>query len=424
MLIAFDFGITNTDVVLTKSEKNYFYSFPTMEINDEFISNILDSIGADVAQISHIAVTGGKSSDLNDKFYDIPIQKVNEVDAIGSGAIALYSIESRPFVAVSAGTGTACVYFDGKNFNHLGGISVGGGTYQGLMRHLVMNKDDNNLEKLAKDINKLKKSEITGEDLTGGYIIKIDKPDDEYTPLNSFTSEHAPYDPSGNSSVKFLYDTPDEEDITIEQREYISSYIKDFENALAGENFRDPVLGYNSYIDTDDFIDFFLLNELGNNVDGFRISTWMVKDKNEKLKMGPIWDFNLAFGNADYCAGGESNVWAYRLNERCPGGYWPIPFWWERLLQDPEYVSKVKSRWKELRGTVFSSSNVNRMIDDYELILISSGSIKRNFERWPVLGTYVWPNNYIGSDYSDEMKFIRNWITERMSWLDSNINSL
>ena len=150
MLIAFDFGITNTDVVLTKSEKNYFYSFPTMEINDEFISNILDSIGADVAQISHIAVTGGKSSDLNDKFYDIPIQKVNEVDAIGSGAIALYSIESRPFVAVSAGTGTACVYFDGKKFNHLGGISVGGGTYQGLMRHLVMNKDENNLEKLAK----------------------------------------------------------------------------------------------------------------------------------------------------------------------------------------------------------------------------------------------------------------------------------
>ena len=285
------------------------------------------------------------------------------------------------------------------------------------------------MEKLKRDknridINKLKKSEITGEDLTGGYIIKIDKPDDEYTPLNSFTSEHAPYDPSGNSSVKFLYDTPDEEDITIEQREYISSYIKDFENALAGENFRDPVLGYNSYIDTDDFIDFFLLNELGNNVDGFRISTWMVKDKNEKLKMGPIWDFNLAFGNADYCSGGESNVWAYRLNERCPGGYWPIPFWWERLLQDPEYVSKVKSRWKELRGTVFSSSNVNRMIDDYELILISSGSIKRNFERWPVLGTYVWPNNYIGSDYSDEMKFIRNWITERMSWLDSNINSL
>jgi Spore coat assembly protein len=201
------------------------------------------------------------------------------------------------------------------------------------------------MEKLKRDknridINKLKTSEINGEDLTGGYIIKIDKPDDQYNSINSFVSEHSPYDPSGNNSVRFLYDTPDEEDITSEQKEYISNYVKDFENALAGENFTDPVQGYDAYIDSDDFIDFFLLNELSNNVDGFRISTWIVKDKNEKMRMGPIWDFNLAFGNADYCSGGESNVWAYKLNERCPGGFWPIPIWWERLLQDPAYVLK------------------------------------------------------------------------------------
>ena len=285
------------------------------------------------------------------------------------------------------------------------------------------------MEKLKRDknridINKLKTSEISGEDLTGGYIIKIDKPDDQYTSLNSFVSEHSPYDPSGNNSIKFLYDTPDEEDITPEQKEYISNYVKDFENTLAGENFTDPIQGYDSHIDTDDFIDFFLLNELGNNVDGFRISTWIVKDKNEKMRMGPIWDFNLAFGNADYCSGGESNVWAYKLNQRCPGGFWPIPFWWERLLQDPAYVLKVKARWTELRGTAFSNSAITKMIDNYELVLISSGSVKRNFERWPVLGTYVWPNNFIGSDYSDEIKFIRNWISERLSWLDSNIASL
>ena len=149
MLIAFDFGITNTDVVLTKSEKNYFYSFPTMEINDEFILHIFDSINVEISQVSQIAVTGGKSSDLNDKFNNIPVKKVNEVDAIGSGAIALYDIETRPFVAVSAGTGTACVYFDGEKFNHLGGISVGGGTFQGLLKHLIMIKDEDDVEKLA-----------------------------------------------------------------------------------------------------------------------------------------------------------------------------------------------------------------------------------------------------------------------------------
>ena len=149
MLAAFDFGLTNTDVVISKSDENQFHSFPTMEINDEFMLHIFDSINIKLGQVSQIAVTGGKSSDFNDSFYDIPIKKVNEVDAIGSGAIALYDIETRPFVAVSAGTGTACVYFDGKNFNHLGGISVGGGTFQGLLKHLIMTKDENDIEKLA-----------------------------------------------------------------------------------------------------------------------------------------------------------------------------------------------------------------------------------------------------------------------------------
>ncbi len=149
MLVAFDFGLTNTDVVITKSDENQFHSFPTMEINDEFISHIFDSINIKVSQVTQIAVTGGKSSDLNDKFNNIPVKKVNEVDAIGSGAIALYDIETRPFVAVSAGTGTACVYFDGKKFNHLGGISVGGGTFQGLLKHLIKIKDEQDIEKLA-----------------------------------------------------------------------------------------------------------------------------------------------------------------------------------------------------------------------------------------------------------------------------------
>jgi len=163
MLVAFDFGLTNTDVVITKFDENQFHSFPTMEINEEFISHIFDSINIKVSQVSKIAVTGGKSSDLNDKFNNIPVKKVNEVDAIGSGAIALYDIETRPFVAVSAGTGTACVYFDGKKFNHLGGISVGGGTFQGLLKHLIMIKDEQDIEKLAASGDRKKLDLLIGD---------------------------------------------------------------------------------------------------------------------------------------------------------------------------------------------------------------------------------------------------------------------
>ena len=63
MLAAFDFGLTNTDIVISKSNENQFHSFPTMEINNEFMSHIFDSIDINVSQVSQIAVTGGKSSD-------------------------------------------------------------------------------------------------------------------------------------------------------------------------------------------------------------------------------------------------------------------------------------------------------------------------------------------------------------------------
>jgi hypothetical protein len=183
-------------------------------------------------------------------------------------------------------------------------------------------------------------------------------------------------------------------------------------------------VGYANYIDTQSFIDFFLLNELANNVDGYRLSTFMSKDKNEKLRMGPIWDFNLAFGNADYCAGGSTNVWAYKFNERCPNDFWLVPFWWDRLLQDPTFVSELKERWLTLRGNELSETAILSKVDGYIEQLDKSGSLDKNFETWPVLGTYIWPNNYVGSSHDEEIGYLTNWISDRLAWLDAQINQL
>jgi hypothetical protein len=171
------------------------------------------------------------------------------------------------------------------------------------------------MEKLKRDsqridINKLKEDENSGEDLTGGYILKIDKTagnnlGEGYNELNSFVSQYAPQHATLGQKIYFLYEYPKAKDITTEQKDYISKYILDFEEALASDNFMDANLGYEAYIDVPSFIDFFLLNEISNNVDAYRLSTFMHKDKSGKLKMGPIWDFNLAFGNADYCGGGK-----------------------------------------------------------------------------------------------------------------------
>ncbi len=286
------------------------------------------------------------------------------------------------------------------------------------------------MEKLKRDkgridISKLEIDENTGEDLTGGYIIKIDKSEKEgYTDMNSFDSDYGVAGSTAGSPINFLYEYPDADDITQEQRTYISTYISDFEDALASDTFTDPDTGYASYIDLDSFVDFFILNEISNNVDAYRISTFMHKDKNEKLKMGPIWDFNLAWGNADYCSGGETNVWAYKFNERCPGDLWFVPFWWDRLLEDPAFVSRLKERWTELRGNLLSDATISGKVDGYMKILNDGEVIRSNFAKWPVLGTYVWPNNFVGNNYDEEIEYLKQWVLDRTSWLDGAIGAL
>jgi hypothetical protein len=275
--------------------------------------------------------------------------------------------------------------------------------YQGV--YVFMEKLKRDSQRI--DINKLKDDENSGEDLTGGYILKIDKTagnnlGEGYNDLNSFTSPYAPPNASVGQEINFLYEYPDAEDITVEQKTYISSYVTDFENALASNDFKDPIIGYAAYIDVPSFIDFFLLNEISNNVDGYRLSTFMHKDKNGKLKMGPIWDFNLAFGNADYCGGGNTNVWAYKFNERCSGDFWQIPFWWDKLLQDPAFVSELKARWTALRSDAFSETSILAKISSYKDTLEKAGAIDTNFDTWEILGVYLWPNNFVGNSFLEE----------------------
>ena len=109
---------------------------------------------------------------------------------------------------------------------------------------------------------------------------------------------------------------------------------------------------------------------MSRNVDGYRLSTFIYKDKDskdEKLYLGPIWDFNLAFGNADYCDGGETQGWAWDFNKICRGDNWSIPFWWRRLLRDPEYVIQYQNRWAELRQDIYIKDGLHMNSKGYEL---------------------------------------------------------
>ena len=149
MKIAFDFGTTNTDIACDHNGEITYFSYPSEEINIEFMEKLIYLIDKDINNINTIAVTGGKSSNLSKDHKGIPIIKINEIEAIGYGAQELYKITDANFVVVSCGTGTACVASIKNDFKHLGGISVGGGTLQGLSNILIGISDPKKIDELA-----------------------------------------------------------------------------------------------------------------------------------------------------------------------------------------------------------------------------------------------------------------------------------
>ena len=166
------------------------------------------------------------------------------------------------------------------------------------------------------------------------------------------------------------------------------------------------------------------MNEITKNIDGYRLSTFIYLDDDKKLNMGPIWDFNLAFGNVDYCDGANTQGWLYNFNNICPGDVWQVPFWWSTLMDSQYFKEKLKTRWDFLRQDLFSNISINNKINSYVIDLNSNDVINQNFKIWPIIGEYIWPNYYVGNSYESEIDFMKNWIDMRLTWLDAEIDKL
>lgn len=264
-------------------------------------------------------------------------------------------------------------------------------------------------------IANLDKGETSGDDLTGGYIIKLDKTTGSRN--RSWPSNYL--NPGNRSRSTFIVEYPKLENLADAQFNYIRNYINQWENRLQTGDLSDPSKSYASITDLKSFADYFLINELSRNVDGYRLSSYFYKDKdsnNPKLKMGPVWDYNLAFGNADYCQGSNREGWAYQFNNVCGDDNWQVPFWWTKMLSDKNFVSILRDRWNTLKKKELSKETINKMIDSSANVLKQAQ--QRNFTRWPVLGKYVWPNAYVGTSYDDEVRYLKQWIDRRWDWLD------
>jgi hypothetical protein len=294
------------------------------------------------------------------------------------------------------------------------------GQYMGV--YVLLEKIKRNKNRV--DISKLTEADTTGDDLTGGYILKIDKDEGGFN--DGWNSNYPPY-LNAWQKIYFMYHYPKPEDIAEVQKNYIQSFIDSFETKIYNPGFADTINGYAAFIDVSSFEDFFILNELNKNVDAYRLSAFLYKDKNSKegkLKAGPVWDFNLAFGNSDYYDAFITEGWqldyATYNTSFMNGDYWQVPFWWKKLFSDFNFKKKIALRWLELREDEFSTGNILLTIDSLTTLLDESQ--ERNFIKWPILGVYVWPNAYIGQSYSDEINYLKDWIINRFNWIDEELS--
>jgi len=272
-------------------------------------------------------------------------------------------------------------------------------------------------EKIKRDKNRVNIKEIEDGDLTGGYIIKIDKLTD--APENAAWCSNMKN--FNNDPICFQYHYPKADEITLDQKTYIENYMNDIQNSIEELSQNQTNIELVENIEFISFIDYLIISELSKNVDGYRLSTFLYKDSDEnngKLHMGPVWDYNLSFGNVDFCQSSKISGWVLEEDTPCRGS---IPKYWYDLLKNDTFRSKLIIRWGELRQNVLSFDNIFNHIDSVSQHI--NVAQNRNFELWDILDSYVWPNYQMGFTYQDEVSFLKHWIYNRINWIDNNINN-
>ncbi|MCX6903486.1 MAG: CotH kinase family protein, partial [Verrucomicrobia bacterium] len=230
-------------------------------------------------------------------------------------------------------------------------------------------------------------------EVTGGYLVKIDRlgPGED-----GFSA--------GGASM--VYVEPKEPVITLPQRaaqrQYLHTFFNDFDRALHGPNWKDPALGYRTFIDVNSWIDFHVLEVLSGNVDSLALSTYLHKPRNGKIVFGPHWDFDRALGSTD---GRDDNPRHWNT-----GPFFDVA-WWPRLFSDPDFWQQWVDRWQELRQTHFSLTNLYGLTDRLtdELREAQPREVKR------------WGLHPRGGTFQSEIDLMKNWLSNRVDFIDRQL---
>lgn len=267
------------------------------------------------------------------------------------------------------------------------------GEYMGV--YILLEKIKRTKNRL--NIAKLKAEDIAGEDLTGGYIYEIAGQHDDF----------------GNAR-RLRY--PDIEDVQPEQLAYIRKYDDDFRWVVDRLSTDDPASVYNEWIDVLSFVDYMLIQEASRNPDGYGWSCYFHKDKNGKLKAGPVWDFDQSMHNSTYRDGQREWGWSIDYQQ------WPDPPFYMKMIHEPYFAYQMKKRWESLREDKFNTENLFHYVDSIAENL--SEGADRNFQRWPNLGQLIWrelPGFELLDTYPKQIYSLKTWLEKRWEWMDQEL---
>ena len=253
------------------------------------------------------------------------------------------------------------------------------------------------------DIKKIKDDDLTLPKLTGGYITKTDKIEGSDTVAWGM-------DNYGGWQSNFVHEHPKSSDVMPEQHSYIENEFLTLQSYVNNPSNSSITEGYPSIIDIPSFIDFMILNELSSNADGYEFSTFFHKDRNDKLRAGPIWDFNLTFGNDLFQWGydrSHTDVWQF-YDQGNMG-----PKFWKDLFDDSLFNCYLSKRWQELSapGMPLNEEEIFELIDSIEVLILEA------VERQEIVSgtTGVFTQNII------EMKA---FISERIEWISNQLTDI
>jgi hypothetical protein len=272
------------------------------------------------------------------------------------------------------------------------------GDYRGLYVFMEKIKVDKN----RVDIEKMDETCNQPPEVTGGYITKADRSDND--PL-AWTMQSYLHGWGGYVNTEFIHHYPKPEDITSAQNNYIHGVFNDLADASHSYN-TSITTGIPSIIDIPTFVDFMIMGEFTSNVDVYHLSTFFHKDRCGKLRAGPIWDYNLAFGYDAFGNRSGYDVWQFD-NDNNVG-----PRFWKDLFDTDEFRCYLAKRWFELTesGMPLDYDRICNRIDEIDAWITEA--IGRDNQRWNQMDQH--------DQYVNDMK---TWIQQRIDWLNQNIGS-